>query len=187
MSIAERIRQRGELKVHLPELDVDIEVNVYRVRHMLQTGLGARILDFKEDSVDAEAEANLLLEEQRETLITCSAVPKIVREETNHPDYLYIGDIPDGDIAHAFDKIVTVDDSRFYGTNRTAFGRNPEDHGKTIDGQMKICYEICLVCNHLNEKFEDVLEWDDGLFALALEVLEGAEGYRKAHPPKKEE
>jgi len=185
VSTAERIRARGRVTVHLPELDEDILVSTYRVRHMLQTGLGARILNFKEESDTAEADAAQSLQEQRDTLVACSIEPKIIHDETTHPGYLCIDDIPDDDIAYAFDEIVTVDDSRFFGTNRTAFGRDLEKHSQTIDGQQKVCHEIRLVCTFLNEKFEDVLGWADDTFALALEVLEGAKAYRDAHPPDK--
>jgi len=184
LDTAGRIRKRGRIDVLLPELGETIEFRTYAVRHMLQTGLGARILDFKNDATEEE-EAQLLLD-MRDILCVCSVKPKIIREETEASGYLCIDDIPDGDIVSAFNEIVETDDSRFFGTNRTAFGRDPDEYARVIDNQMYICYQIDVICARWGERYKEVREWPSPMLAEALAVIQGAEGWKDAHPPEKD-
>ena len=182
MSVAERIRQRGRVKVLLPELQELIEFRAYTVGHMLETGLGARITDFAEESENAADDAARVLQEAKDIVIAYSVNPRLTHEETNHPGCLCIDDIPDGDILHAFKEVTTLSSSRFFGVNRTAFGINPDAYASVIDGQMKVCYQIDVICGRWGEHYDEVKEWPDWKLAEAISVIEGAEGYRKAHP-----
>ena len=179
-TVEDRIREHGQITVIPPELQEPLEFRTYAVRHMLQTGLGARIRDFKEDSETAEVDSAQILVDQRNVLIACSVYPKLVRVETKSPGYLCIDDIPDDDVAYCFDQIVTVDDSRFFGTNRTAF--NPDKYGWIIDGQQEVCHQIDGICARYGVNPLDVERWSGKEFSRVLEVFEGARIWREAHP-----
>lgn len=182
MSVADTLRKQARLVILLPESGLSIEARLYRVRDMLETGLGAMIRQFKEDAPDAEQRAEQIFESMKRVLVACVISPQIVFEETTHPDAVCIEDIPRIDIEFAFSQIVTVDDSRFYGVDRTKF--DPDKFSTLIDAQMKICYEIDAICQRYSLSPLDVERWTDAELARVLAQAEGAEGYRKAHPPK---
>ena len=188
MSTAERIRAKGRVTVLFPMLQESVEFRTYSIAHMLETGIGGKILDFVEESANAEEDAKRILQENKDIVIACSIEPKITYEETKHPGCLCINDIPDEDIVYAFKQIVFESSSRFFGVNRTAFGVNPEAYARVIDNQMTICYQVDLILSRWgNETYDDLMAWPSWKLTEAVSIIEGAEAFIKAHPPKKKD
>lgn len=176
---ANEARKQSRIVVHLPEADYDIEVRRYTVRKMLETGMGALIRDYVEDSDCAEEQAAIILENAKRVLVASSTKPDIIFEETELPSQLCIKDLSDEDIIYAFEKIVTVDDSRFFGTNRTAFDADKLD--QLLSAQMTICAQVDGICQRYGLSPLEVERWTDDEFARVRAIIEAAEHLKRKH------
>jgi hypothetical protein len=182
VSTADAIREQARLAIRLPDAGQIIEVRTYRVREMFETGMASRIMQFREDGDNAEDDAKKAMEDARRVLVACAYKPKIGFEESDRPGYVCINDITPDDVTYAFEQIIQVDDSRYYGANRTAF--DPEENDALITAQMRISATVDGVCQRYGINPREVERWTDKEMARTLAMIEAAEYIRNVDKDK---
>jgi len=177
-STANKIRELSRRIVTLPVLNVNIEVRAYRGIDMLNAGLAPLIKHGSEELLTDE-EADLIMKQAGEVLCACSVSPKIVPEgsELSGAETLSILDIPDDDIAYAFQQIIELSDSRFYGTNRTAY--NPDTQRQLFEGQKRIALYIDTIAQRYGISPLEIERWTDSELGRVLAIIEVSEAEKR--------
>jgi len=172
MSISEAILHASRRIVELPVLGQQIEVRSLRVREMLDAGL-LPLIKFRQDEVDPDesvAQADSVLRMAREILCVASVNPKIARESNPSKGVVSIDDIPEEDVLTAFNIIVELSDSRFYGTDHTAF--DPMEDEALLDGQLRVATIIDSIARRYSISPLEIERWSNEEFARVMAYIE---------------
>lgn len=189
---ADAIRKKARITVHLPVLDVDLEMRRYCGMQMLEAGVGSLIL-FHPDSETAESDAAAFLDQARRIICACSVSPRIVPGEASSRSEISVHDLPEEDVICAYSQVVTYYRGLFVGADRvtdqghrvdpkTGGARDMLDY--IMDRQQLVSRQIDDICVHYHLSPLEVLEWGNEQIALVMGIIEGADTQRrieKAH------
>jgi len=172
MNKSEAILRASRREVELPVLGQTIEVRSLRVRQMLDAGL-LPLIKFRPDEVDPDesaAQADSVLRMAKEILCVASVNPKIAREVNPAKGTVSIEDIPEEDVLTAFNTIIELSDSRFYGTDHTAF--DPAEDEALLDGQLRVASVIDSIARRYSISPLEIEGWTNEELARVMAFIE---------------
>ena len=174
------IFQISRKAVQLLDSEFSVTVRTVRGREMLETGLLPLVRSTGKEPT--EEEAKRILKQAQRTVMACAVYPKIVERETSKRGEVCIRDISDADVFLLFKEIITLSDTRFFGTNRTAF--DPVKNLGLIQAQQKVCYWIDYIARRYSISPLDILRWNDDEINTVLAIISGAEDHKQKNEDK---
>jgi len=154
---------------HVPLLDAKavITVRTVRGREMLEAGL-LPLVKMRSDEVEPES-AEELLSVARGVIIACAVSPRIV-EGPGKANEISIDDLTDEDIVLLYREIIDLSDSRFYGTDHTAY--NPDMRQELFERQVQSALMIDTICRRYGLNPLEVLKWDNDDLSLVMALID---------------
>ena len=167
----------------------DAIIRAIGVREMLESGI-AILRKYRPENGN-EKEAKELSDRMMEIAYQAAPIifvsPRIVRGETKDPDEICIRDLDEDDLIMALEASYDLHHSYFYGKDRNALEgleRLSKAFRSILKGQQEICYLIDAVAQRYSLSPLEIERWNADEMARVTAIMEGADQYRKDHPPE---
>ena len=172
---AKDVKKLSRKVIRLPILGLRIEVRAYRTRDMLASGL-LPVIQYDGKTSESEETAKRIIKQAGEVLCVCSVEPKVIPQDNAKDGEVSLQDIPQDDVVYAFQHIIKLSQSRFYGVNRRAF--DPYKDAELLEGQKKVALIIDMIATRYSLSPLEIERWSDEELARVLAIIEVSEAER---------